>query len=106
MLLQSIGSNAEFVKKFGVTDRIKRIAIPNPNRQSGLIVNHSESDCLIEFGNYPTRLLTNPLLTLKVPARGGNLDIPPNYTGAIWVRWIRPSTLGYLTIHHYYFRKS
>jgi hypothetical protein len=106
MLLQSLGSNAEFVKKISITNRIKRIAIPNLRRQSGLIVNHSGSDCLIEFGNYPTRLMTNPALTLKVPANGGNLDIPPGYTGAIWVRWVRPTSLGYLTIHHYYFRKS
>lgn len=106
MLLQSLGSNAEFVKKFGVTDRIKRIAIPNLRRQSGLIVNRSNSDCLIEFGDYPTRLLNHPALTLKLPALGGNLDIPPLYVGAIWVKWVKPTATGYLTIHHYYYQKS
>jgi hypothetical protein len=106
MLLYSIGSNAEFVSRFGVTNKIKRIAKPNPHRQSGLIVNRSTSDCLVELGGYPHRLIHRPLRSIRIPAHGGNFDIPLNYTGAIWVKWIDPMAKGTLKVHHYYSRTS
>jgi hypothetical protein len=106
MLLESIGSNAEFVGQFSVTDKIKRIAIPNKLRDSGLIINKSTSEIAIEFSDFPYRLIQHPSKALIVPANGGNLDIPRNYVGAIWVRWRKPTARGYLNIHHYYHTKK
>jgi hypothetical protein len=105
MLLQTLGANAEFVRRISVTSNIKRIASPNLKRQSGLILNRSNADFLIEFASYPHKLLNYPTFAIRVPAKGGNLDIPTNYTGAIWVKWVNQNAQGSLKIHHYYFRK-
>lgn len=105
MLLQSLGSNAEFVRRIAVTKNIKRIAAPNLKRQSGLIINRSDADLLIEFATYPTKLIYFPTFAIKVPAKGGNIDIPYNYTGAVWVKWLNSNAQGSIKIHHYYFRK-
>jgi hypothetical protein len=105
MLLQALGSNAEFVRVIGVTRKIKRIAKPNLKRQSGLIVNQSDAACFVEFGIYPDKLISHPHLAIKVLPRGGNLDIPANYTGAIWVRWLVAKPHGCIRIHHYYYQK-
>jgi hypothetical protein len=105
MLLKSIGSDAEFVRRIEVTGNIIRIAIPNHRRNSGLILNHSTGNCFIEFGDYPYRLIADPTLALNLPKLGGNMDIQPNYIGAIWARWANPHALGYLNIHHYYCSK-
>jgi hypothetical protein len=105
MLLQTLGSNAEFVRKFGVSRNIKRIATANLKRQSGLIINRSTADVWVEFNLSPNGLIRAPLTRISVPARGGNLDIPANYTGAIWVRWLNPQAIGSLTIYQYYFQR-
>jgi hypothetical protein len=106
MLLKSIGSNAEFVRRIEVTRNIIRIAIPNHRRNSGLILNYSSGNCFIEFGDYPHRLISDPTYALKLPKLGGNMDIQSDYVGAIWARWADPHALGYLHIHHYYNSKS
>jgi hypothetical protein len=102
MRIQNIGSDAEFVRSFSVDNLITRIGLPNSRRQAGLIVNYAMSDVWIEFNSYPSRLISNPRMALLVPKRGGNLDIPADYVGAIWARWKTPSVQGNLNIHHYY----
>lgn len=102
MFLESLGSNAEFVGQFSVNGKIKRIAIPNKLRDSGLIVNRSNSDLAVEFGDFPYRLIQHPSKAIVVPKNGGNLDIPRNYVGAIWIRWRNPAATGFVNIHHYY----
>lgn len=101
MLLRSLGPNAEYVGRLLVNPAIVQIGPSDSRRVSGLIVNYSSGNIFIEFGDYPHRLINDPTFTLKIPANGGNMDIPTNYTGSIWCRWANVHALGYLNIHHY-----
>jgi hypothetical protein len=105
MLLQTLGANAEFVRRIGVSRNIKRIALPNLKRQSGLIVNHSSSDCYLDFAIFPHKLISFPTFCLLLPKSGGNIDIPAFYTGTIWAKWVIPTAIGSLQVHHYFYRK-
>ena len=106
MLVKTLGTNAEFVRQFAASDKIKRVAVPNLRRQAGLIVNHSSSKVWIEYGDYPVRLLADPTRSIIVPPHGGNTDMPADYVGAIWAMWADPTATGWLNLHHYYNLKS
>lgn len=106
MLLKTLGANAQFARQFQASDKITRIANPNSARLSGLILNKSSSIVLIELGDYPDALISQSLVAIELPMSGGNMDIPANYVGAIWAKWVTPSAAGFLNIYHYYNSQS
>ena len=102
--ISAASPNAEYIWRVPSTDRVVRLGIRNDLRLSGLIRNLASSILYIRFGDRGDLIAAPPYIA--IPPRGGNADIPANFTGEIWGIWDRVDPDGSAILHHYYYKKS
>jgi hypothetical protein len=96
--------NAEYIWRAPASDRVVRLAVNNSQRLSGVIRNLASSNLYIRFGDANGLIAAPPYIS--IPPRGGNSDIPANFTGEIWGIWEQLDPIGSAVLHHYYYKKS
>jgi hypothetical protein len=91
-------ADSEYIRRVISTNKIVKLAVPNPRRLYGLIRNLATTDLYIRFGKAGNLKASEPYI--RIPANGGNTDIG-YFGGAIYGVWAgKPK--GIAVLHHYY----